>query len=149
MLRPSPYCDAVSRCDETKTIKPIINEAFVASSGDIITDYNDLYCLFTHKHYHVCICDRRKRQTSTTLHRSKLSFESSVANSLNIETYLQAVSQKHQTVLATLEFPHFIVFTAIHSVHIVGYSSRFRKQSSVKCAAHTPIFGLNCSGTVL
>ncbi len=33
--------------DETKTIKPIINEAFVASSGDIITDYNDLYCLFT------------------------------------------------------------------------------------------------------
>ncbi len=30
---------------ETKTIKPIINEAFVASSGDIITDYNDLYCL--------------------------------------------------------------------------------------------------------
>ncbi len=32
---------------ETKTIKPIINEAFDASSGDIITDYNDLYCLFT------------------------------------------------------------------------------------------------------
>ncbi len=47
MLRPSPYCDAMSRRDETKTIKPIINEAFVASSGDIITDYNDLYCLFT------------------------------------------------------------------------------------------------------
>ncbi len=42
MLRPSPYCDALSRRDETKTIKPIINEAFVASSGDIITDYNDI-----------------------------------------------------------------------------------------------------------
>ncbi len=42
MLRPSPYCDGVSQCDETKTIKPITNEAFVASSGDIITDYNDL-----------------------------------------------------------------------------------------------------------
>uniref|UniRef100_A0A671N6W5 Cilia- and flagella-associated protein 91 n=1 Tax=Sinocyclocheilus anshuiensis TaxID=1608454 RepID=A0A671N6W5_9TELE len=27
----------------TKPIKPITNEAFVASSGDIITDYNDLY----------------------------------------------------------------------------------------------------------
>ncbi len=40
MLRPLLYCDAVSRRDETKTIKPIINEAFVASSGDIITDYN-------------------------------------------------------------------------------------------------------------
>ncbi len=47
MLRTLPYCDAVSRRDETKTIKPITNEAFVASSGDIITDYNDLYCLFT------------------------------------------------------------------------------------------------------
>ncbi len=44
---PLPYCDAVSRRDDIKTIKPIINEAFVASSGDIITDYNDLYCLFT------------------------------------------------------------------------------------------------------
>ncbi len=59
MLRPSPYCYAVFRRDETKTIKPITNEAFVASSGDIITDYNDLYCLFTHriaprKHYHYC-----------------------------------------------------------------------------------------------
>ncbi len=46
MLRPSPYCDAVSRHDETKTIKPIINEAFVAFSGDIITGYNELYCPF-------------------------------------------------------------------------------------------------------
>ncbi len=48
MLHPLPYCDAVSRCNDTKTIKPIINEAFVASSVDIITDYNDLYCLFKH-----------------------------------------------------------------------------------------------------
>ncbi len=40
MLRPLLYCD-------TKTKKTIIKEAFVASSGDIITDYNDLYCLFT------------------------------------------------------------------------------------------------------
>ncbi len=49
MLRPSPYCDAVSRRDDTKTIKPIINKAFVASSGDTITAYNDLYCLFTRR----------------------------------------------------------------------------------------------------
>ncbi len=46
-VTPCTYCDAVSRRDDTKTIKPIINEGFVASSGDIITDYNDLYCLFT------------------------------------------------------------------------------------------------------
>ncbi len=35
MLRPLPYCDAVFWRDNTKTIKSIINEAFVASSGDI------------------------------------------------------------------------------------------------------------------
>ncbi len=46
MLRPLLYCDAMSWRDDTKTIKPITNEAFVASSGDIITDYNDLYCIF-------------------------------------------------------------------------------------------------------
>ncbi len=49
MLRPSPYCDGVSRRDETKTIKPITNEAYVAYCGDIITDYNDLDCLFTRR----------------------------------------------------------------------------------------------------
>ncbi len=37
MFRPLPY-DAVSRRDKTKTIKPIINEEFVASSEDITTD---------------------------------------------------------------------------------------------------------------
>ncbi len=48
-VTPLTPCDGVSRRDETKTIKPITNEAFVASSGDIITDYNDLYCLFTRR----------------------------------------------------------------------------------------------------
>ncbi len=47
MFRPSSYCEAVSRHDDTNTIKPIINEAFVASSGNIIIDYNDLYGLST------------------------------------------------------------------------------------------------------
>ncbi len=54
MLRLLPYYDAMSQHDETKTTKPIINEAFFASSGDIITDYNDLYCLFTS-----CVASRR------------------------------------------------------------------------------------------
>ncbi len=128
MLRPLPYYDAVSRRDDTKTIKPIINEAFVASSGNIITDYNDLYCLFRHR-----VASRRvnmtmsalwseKRQTtSTALHSSKLVFESSEA-----EMYLQALSQKRQTVLAKLELHHFIE-TAFEQASIVGYSSRFRK----------------------
>jgi len=47
-----------------------------------------------------------------------------------MKTYLQAVSQKHQTVLAKLELPHFIET----DTGTVGYS--YRKQSSVKCAAH-------------
>ncbi len=56
MLHPFPCCDAVSwpfyslwsRRDETKTINLTINEAFVAFSVDIMTDYNDSYGLFTH-----------------------------------------------------------------------------------------------------
>ncbi len=147
MLRLLPCCDSVSRRDDTKTIKPIINEAFVASSGDIITDYNDLYCFYTsrcialRKHYHVCICDWRNDKQ-----QALLAFESSVANSLNKKTYLQAVSQKRQTVLAKLELPHFIKTAFVHSWQA---TPRFRIQSSVKCADCTLIFGLNCSGTVL
>ncbi len=45
----APYRIVMPRHDETKTIKPSINEAFVASSGDIITDSNDLYYLFTRR----------------------------------------------------------------------------------------------------
>ncbi len=78
MLRPLPYCDAVSQHDETKTIKPITNEAFVASSGDIITDYNDLCCFFyssrciaPRKHYHVCICDRRNDKQQALLYTAQ------------------------------------------------------------------------------
>ncbi len=75
-VTPLPYCDAVSWRDETKTIKTIINEAFVASSGDTITDYNDLYCLFTRriaprKHYHVCICDRRNDKQQALLYTAQ------------------------------------------------------------------------------
>ncbi len=88
MSRPLPYCDAVSWRDETKTIKPIINEAFVASSGDIITDYNDLYCLFTCHVASPGISITMSafvigETTRATLHCSKLAFESSAVNYLN------------------------------------------------------------------
>ncbi len=111
----------------------------------VITDHNDLHCLFTR-----CIASRRvnitmsvfviveTQTTSTSLHCSKLAFESIM------KTYLQAVSQK----LVKLELLHFIETVFVHR-SIVGYSSRFRTQSCVNCAAHTPIFGLKCSGTVL
>ncbi len=77
MLRPLPC--VVMPCpgrDETKKIKPIIKEAFVASSGDIIMDYTDSYGLFTHhimprKHYHVCICDRRNNKQQELLYTAQ------------------------------------------------------------------------------
>ncbi len=72
MLRLSLYCDAVSRHDDTKTIKPIINEAFVVSSGDIITDYNDLLSFYApHKHYHVCICDRKNDKQQALIYTAQ------------------------------------------------------------------------------
>ncbi len=59
--------DAVSRRDDTKSITPIINESFVASSGDIITDYNDSYGLTITMSAFVI-----GGTTNTTLHSSKL-----------------------------------------------------------------------------
>ncbi len=67
MLRPLPYCDAVSRRDDTKTIKSIINEAFVAS---IITDYNDLFCLFT-TIINITICDLRNDKEQALLYTAQ------------------------------------------------------------------------------
>ncbi len=58
MLRPLPCCDAVSRRDERKKIKPTINEAFVTFIEDIITDY-DSYSLF------LCCVTPRKHNTMT------------------------------------------------------------------------------------
>ncbi len=48
------------------------------------------------------------------------------------------MSQKRQIELAKLELLHFIE-TVFVQASIVRYSSRFRKQSSVKCTAHTNI----------
>ncbi len=106
MLRPSPYCDGLSWQDETKTIKPITNDTFVASSGDIITDYNDLDCLFTHR-----VASRRVNitmsafvigETTNNKHYSTLlKTRVWIVSSRNVLT----VSQKHQTVLAKLELP--------------------------------------------
>ncbi len=76
----APYriVDSVSRCDDTKTIKPIINEPFVASSGDTITDYNDFIlsfyasrCIRPRKHYHVCICDLRNDKQQELLYTAQ------------------------------------------------------------------------------
>ncbi len=135
MLRPSPYCDAVSRRDETKTIKPIINQAFVSSSEDIITDYNDFYCIFTHRvashsiniTTSAVIWRNNKQQALLyTAQISRLNHQWQLF--LNMKTYLQAVSQKRQTVLANL--PHFTETVFVHS----GYCRLlFQVQEIVLC----------------
>ncbi len=77
---------------------------------NIITDYKDLYCIFMRRVNITMSAFVIGKTTSTTLHCSKLVFESSVT-----ETYLQAVSQKHQTLLAKLELLHFIETVFEHS----------------------------------
>ncbi len=72
MLPPSPYCDAVSWRNNTKTIKPIINKAFFASSGDIITDYNDVYCLFKHYYYTLVIGETTNDKHYSTLLKTRV-----------------------------------------------------------------------------
>ncbi len=59
MLRHLPCWDGMSRRDDTKTIKHIVNEAFVATNVDIFTDYNDLgpdhtECIFSSENCLFC-----------------------------------------------------------------------------------------------
>jgi len=136
-------------------IKLIINKAFVASSEDIITDYNDLYCLFMRYVSRIAL---RKYKTmsafvigemtnnkrySTPL--KKLAFESSVANSWNIKNVLTGCESEAPDSPCKVGLPHFIET----DTGIVGYFHRKQSSCSAKCAAHIWIFGLNCSGTVL
>ncbi len=66
------WCHVPTQRDQNN--KPIIytHKAFVASSGDIITDYNDLHCLFTCRiAYPVCICDRRNDKQQALLYTAQ------------------------------------------------------------------------------
>ncbi len=62
----APY-RIVMPCPGATRIKPIINKAFVASSGDIITDYNDLYCLL-----HITMSAFVIRETTNNQHYTTL-----------------------------------------------------------------------------
>ncbi len=83
-----------------KTIKPIINEAFVASSGDIFR------CCIASRRVNITLSAFVIGETTNNKHYSTLlKTHIWIVCSRNV---LQAVSQKHQTVLAKLELPHFI-----------------------------------------
>ncbi len=85
---PLPYCDAVSRRNKTKTIKPIVNEAFVASSGDKVTDYNDLYCLFTCR-----FASRRVKITTTAFVIGEMT--NNKHSSTRLKTHVLIVSSRN------------------------------------------------------
>ncbi len=108
--------------DETKTIKPNINEAFVASTGDIITDYNNLYCVSTH--YHVCICVRRNDKQQALLYTAQESI---------LEIWKHAYSQ-----LVKLELLHFIETVFEHS-WCCRITLLFQVQDSVLCEMRSNI----------
>ncbi len=134
MLRPLPCCDAVSWRDETKTIKPIINEEFVAFSEDIITDYNDLYCLFTRcatsrKHNTMSafvIVETPNKHYSTLLKTRVWIVSSKFFKYRNVLTGSESEASDCpcDVGIAPLYSVHI---TDIHSVHIRLLSSRFRK----------------------
>lgn len=114
---------SVSRCNETKSNKPIKTEAFVASSGAIITGYNDFYCFW--------IISGKSFTNENVL----TGCDSQAPDCPCNEWGMASGSSE--------ELPHFIE----KDTGIVGYSPR--KWSSIKCSAHICIFWLNCSGTVL
>ncbi len=129
MLHPLPCCDAVSRRDETKTIKPTINEAFVAFSEDIITDYNDLYCIFTRcaaprKHNTMSafvIVETPNKHYSTLLKTRVWIVSSKFFKYRNVLTGCESEAPDCPCDVAIAPL-YSVHITAIHSVHIVGYS---------------------------
>ncbi len=135
-VTPLTYCDAVSWHDDTKTIKPIVNKAFVASVGHNYW----LYCLFTHcaaqtlPCLHLWICEHYSTQLKTSVW---------IVSSRNVLTGCES---------EVSDCPYKVVIAPLHRnslwAQLAGYcySPRFREQSSVKC---TLIFGLSCSGTVV
>ncbi len=58
--------------NETKTIKPIINKAFVASIGDIITDYNDLLSFYASRRVYITMSALWFEETTNNKRYSRL-----------------------------------------------------------------------------
>ncbi len=152
MLRPSPYCDAVARRDDTKTIKPILNKAFVASSGDIITHYNGLYCRFTHR---------------VASHRLNMTMSAFVIGETTNKRY-SALLKTHVWIVSSWNILACCESEASDCPCKVGMAPLYRNSLCAsqhcrlvfqvqeivlhlkkKLSGHTLIFVLNCSGTVL
>ncbi len=131
----------MSQCDETKTIKPTINEAFNAFSEDIITDHNDAYSLFMH-----CAASRKHNTMSafvivetpnklySTLLKTHVWIVSSKFFKYRNVLFSQGVEASDCPCDIGIAPLYSVHITVIHSVHI-GYrlfSPRFRKQNLCK-----------------
>ncbi len=143
MIRPSPYCDGISWRD--KKIKPNRNEAFVASSGDIITDYNDLYCLVASRCVNMTISVFVIRETTHNKHYSTL-----------LKTRVWLVSRRNVFTGCESEAPDCpckVGFAPLYRNRLCAKQHcrlLFQVQETVlwKLRVHTLIFGFNCSGAV-
>ncbi len=145
--------------DETKAIKPIINEGFFASSGDIITDYNCFYCLFTHRvascHVNITMSAFVIGETTNNKHYPTL-----------LNTYIWIVSGKffkYENILTksfeskASDCPYDIGIAPLYRNSLWAQLVLDRLLSQVqeivfckmRCISHYQLFSLNCSGTVL
>uniref|UniRef100_A0A8C1ZV72 Ig-like domain-containing protein n=1 Tax=Cyprinus carpio TaxID=7962 RepID=A0A8C1ZV72_CYPCA len=100
---------------ESTGIRPNHDWTFQMKKSVIIQEDEkaEFDCFVVHRSLNEPIIVRWGRHTKiiagATLHCSKLTFESSLSNYLNMKTYLRPVSQKRQTVLAKLELLWFNV----------------------------------------
>ncbi len=151
MLRLLPYCDAVSR-RRHKNNKTHYKRGICWPSGYKITDYNDLYCLFTShvasRHVNFTMSPFVIGESYSTLLKTRVWIVS--GKFFKWENILTGCESEAADCPCNVGIAPFYRNSLCASQHCRLYSPvRFRKYSSVKCASHTLIFGLDCSGTVL
>ncbi len=113
---------------------------------DIITDYNDFYCLFMRR-----VASRRVNITMSAFVIGETTNNKHYSTLLKTHVWIV----RSRNVLAGWESEASDCSCKVGIAPLYRNSlwaqlaPRIRTQSSVKCAAHTLIFGLNCSGTEL
>ncbi len=142
-------CDAVSRRDNTKTIQPIIKEARVASSGDIITDYYDLLSFYASHRVNITMSAFGIGETANNKHHSTLlKTRVLIVSSRNVFTGCESeasdcpckvgIAPLYRNSLCASQ--HCRLLSQVQEIVL----------HKIRCTVHTlVIFGLICSGTVL
>ncbi len=109
MLRDLPYCD-------TKRIKPITNEAFVKSSGDIITDYNESWLILSFYMVNITMSAFVIRETTNNKrYSSLLKTRVWIASSRNVFTDCESEASDYK----------LLIFIDIHFIMISRKRPRY------------------------